>query len=72
MSWPGDMVSWCSRWCALVWSCAVGCVRLMVVERGSGCWQQAVLGVIDGGGWWWLEDKGCLLLITPKSNVCVC
>ena len=43
-----------------------------MVERGSGCWQQAVLGVIDGGGWWWLEDKGCLLLITPKSNVCVC
>ena len=45
------------------------CVRWMVVERGGGCWQWAVLGVVDGSGWWWLEDNHCLLLIMLKSNV---
>ena len=70
VSWPGDVVSWRSCWFVLVWLC-VGCVRLMVVERG-GCWQRAVVGVVDGSGWWWLEDEGCLLLIMPISNISVC
>ena len=37
MYWPGDMASWRCPWCAVVRPGAMGCVRLMVVERGGGC-----------------------------------
>ena len=48
MTWHHSVVigvDWCGR--------VVGCVTSMVDERGSGCGQQAALGVMngrDGGG----------------------
>ena len=30
-----------------MWSCVMGCVTSMVVERGGGCWRQVVLGCDD-------------------------
>ena len=34
VGWPGDVASQRCRWCTLVWSCAMGGVRLMVM-RGA-------------------------------------
>ena len=67
VGWPGDVALQRCHWWALVWSCAVGYVRMMVVEGGSGCWRQAALCVVGGRGWWWLGDNHCLLLITQQQ-----